>query len=144
MTLCARFDDQLLQIAKTNILARVPEARFVAPPAASSRVVFSPVLSPYIAAQFCDHAAGSVGDEQACALHLNVRGRQVFLKNIRERVTMTLQYAYTVNGFSKNPDGSYASAPSPFEVAIRVGGEALHEHPELFRDRHGEALPSRK
>lgn len=143
MTLCGRYNEEPLNQAKSAVLARVPDARFVALPFVSSRIVFDNVLSPLIVTQFCDHAAGTVGDEQTCAFHLNIRGRRIFVGQVRDRVAMTMQYEYSVAGFIRNPDGSFANQLSTFGVAARIGGDSLKQHPELFVDQNGRPLKSK-
>ena len=140
MTLCARYSQADFDNAKKGILARIPKARFSALPFASSQVKFNTVLTPFIVKEFCTHPAGMVGDEETCSFRLNSVGRKVFMRQIRDRVAMTMEYEYTVGGFLRKPEGGFESRNTTFGVAVRIGGEELKAHPELFVDSNGRAL----
>ena len=140
MTLCARYHESELAAAKVDLLAKHPLARFVALPFISSRIVFDPVLAPLIVKEFCTHTAGMVGDEQSCSFRLNSQGRRIFLKLVRNRLALTMQYSYAVAGFVRSPTGTFTAQNSDISIAVRVGGEELKNHPELFSDANGRTI----
>ena len=150
MTLCARYHDAELAAAKADLLSKHPAARFIALPFTASRISFDTVLAPLILKDFCSHTAGMVGDEQSCSFRLGPQGRRVFLKQVRSRLALTMQYYYSVAGFIRLPSGAFAPFASDFGIAVRVGGEELKNHPELFVDANGRTIkvpvdfPSRK
>lgn len=143
MTLCARYDQANLEAAKANLVTRVPGAHFTVLPFSKSKIVFNKVLQPYIVKEFCGHIAGSVNDEQTCSFRLNSLGRRVFLRQVRQRVALTMQYEYTVDAFIRKADGSLASEAIHLGIAVRIGGEELKAHPELFFDSNGRPLKPR-
>ena len=139
-TLCARYSDAELNEAKAFLLGRNPNSRFAALPFLSSRLVFSTVLEPFIVKEFCTHTAGLVGDAQTCSFRLNNAGRRVFLKQILERVVMSHQYEYTVSGFIKQADGTFAPQQTTYGLAAVIGGGELRNFPQLFSDVNGRPL----
>jgi len=148
MTLCAQYNELDLAAAETALIAKsaaakLPAPRFVALPFVSSAVVFDPVLKPFIVKEYCSHTAGMVGDEESCSFRLNSQGRRVFLRQVHDRLSMTMQYEYQVAGFLRKPDGSYAPENTIYGIAVRFGGEDLKNHPELFSDANGRTLKAR-
>jgi hypothetical protein len=57
---------------------------------------------------------------------------------------MTHSLAYSATGFARNSDGTLSNRTETREIAIRIGGEELARHPELFLDRNGNPIPVAK
>lgn len=138
--LCAQYRDEELAEAKAFLTGRNPAVRFASMPFISSKIIFNTVLEPFVAKEFCTHAAGLVGDAQTCAFRLNNAGRKVFLRNALERVAMTHQFEYTVSGFIKMPDGTFTPQVVTNGLAAIIGGGSLRNFPQLFSDVNGRPL----
>lgn len=139
-TLKPSFSYASLEAAKVRIRGINPNAQFTALPFEKSEVNFVGSLKPLVWQSDCQHAAGTVGDEQTCAFELNRQGIRVMRPMLKKGLTITTQFVYSVNGVQQDANGSYTNQENTYQVAGRIGDRELASFPELFHDANGEVI----
>jgi hypothetical protein len=133
-------NEEALKKAMEVLRARNPQARFAPLPVQSATVSMADSLGKMIIQNDCNHPGGQIGSEQACTFVLNARGRNAFRSLLKEALTITLNYKYSVAGVRVGADGKFTNSEIEHVVAGRIGGPLLKNYPQLFRDRHGNVI----
>ncbi|WP_413290552.1 hypothetical protein [Bdellovibrio sp. HCB337] len=134
MTLVPAYTREELDVAKAEILAKDPLAEFSGLPFIGSSLALNGALPELITSNECNHAAGLIGQEQACSFVLTDKGRIFFLKAIeRKMLFTTLQFEYQVQAVLRLADGTFKDATITHGVAVRIDGGQLARHPRLIR-----------
>ncbi|RME14617.1 MAG: hypothetical protein D6797_08360, partial [Bdellovibrio sp.] len=144
MTLTATYNTDLLKEAQKRIKKRRPKAKFIPIMPLQSRMYFGNVLDDLIIQQLCDRPAGTFGTEVACAITLNEKGQKILRNSLRKRVSMVLNFEYTVKGCFKTFTSSCKPVTINYGVAARIGGQYLKDFPFLFVDEKGKPIPLKK
>ncbi len=119
-TLCIKEHDVAMQAAIKGVLAKNPRAQFVGLPYTSSSLALNnEVFRSLIENSDCEHAAGVIGQEQACSIEYTPRGRKEFLSALRSGVAFVIQFNYTVDGVVRLPTGVVAKTAN-FGMAARI------------------------
>lgn len=133
MTLVPAYTREELELAKTEILKKDPQAEFSGVPFVASSLSLTGVLAELIGENECNHPAGLIGQEQSCAIVLTSKGRTFFLKAIQRRTLFTaLQFEYTLHAVVRRADGSFGDQQVNHGVAVRIDGEQLSKFPQLI------------
>ncbi|MGZ3769140.1 MAG: hypothetical protein ACXVCP_06735 [Bdellovibrio sp.] len=133
MTLVPAYTREELELAKTEILKKDPQAEFSGVPFVASSLSLTGVLAELIGENECNHTAGLIGQEQSCSIVLTSKGRTFFLKAIQRRALFTaLQFEYTLYAVVRRADGSFGDQQVNHGVAVRIDGEQLSKFPQLI------------
>jgi hypothetical protein len=117
--------DDLVAVEKI-MSAKNPQAQFSGVPVISAGVSFENIDKDLIEENGCNHAAGLVGQQIACTLHLSSKGNEVFTKLINAgQLVSTMSYIYRVNGMIQKPDKSYDPYIGEWGVAVVIDGAGL-------------------
>lgn len=134
MTLVPAYTREELEIAKSEILKKDPQAEFSGVPFIGSSLALNGALPELITSNECNHAAGLIGQEQGCSFVLTDKGRGFFLKALERRsLFTTLQFEYQVQAVLRLANGSFQDAVIQHGVAVRIDGDQLSQHPHLIR-----------
>lgn len=136
MTLVPAYTRTEMDAAQAQILAKDPQAQFSGVPFVASSLELTGTLPQLISKNNCNHAAGLIGQEQACSLVLTPKGRKAFLRSIDSHMLfVTLQFEYSIQAMIRRADGSLGDQVINHGIAVRIDGEQLAKFPELIQAR---------
>ena len=137
MTLVAAYTREELEVAKTEIVKKDPDAQFSGLPFIDSTLEMTGNLPSIIASNHCTHAAGLIGQEESCSLVLTKNGRSIFYQALAAKnIFTTLQFEYSVQAVIRKADGTFADQLIKHGIAARIDGDQLAGYPKLIKRRN--------
>ena len=134
-----KFNDDI-EVAITELKKRNAKASIHTLPFLESKMKFGEVLNELIEQSDCDNYGAQIGAQMSCSFRLSPRGRNLFKRQIKDNIIITMTYEYTISGCILDAKNICQPERFKYGVAAYLGGGELMKFPQLFKDHKGRLI----